>query len=184
MDNKNIEEWKKRTKAPTDTFCLLPWVHLSTRPNGHMRVCCTANASSVGATNDKKHGGEVGVLKQADGKPANLNVTDLMSSWNNDYMKNVRKQMLNGEKPASCLKCYAEEDAGHMSKRFWETEYWARRVDLKEIIEETSVEGEIPPKIRYLDLRLGSKCNLKCIMCSPHDSSMWVPDWIKLHQYL
>ena len=36
-------------------------------------------------------------------------------------------------------------------------------------------------KIRYLDLRLGSKCNLKCIMCSPHDSSMWVPDWIKLH---
>jgi sulfatase maturation enzyme AslB (radical SAM superfamily) len=181
MTNKNTEEWRKRTKAPTDTFCLLPWIHLSTRPNGHMRVCCTANASSVGATNDKKHGGEVGVLKQSDGKPANLNVTDLMSSWNNDYMKNVRKQMLNGEKPASCLKCYAEEDAGHMSKRFWETEYWARRVDLKEIIEETSVEGEIPPKIRYLDLRLGSKCNLKCIMCSPHDSSLWVPDWIKLH---
>ena len=25
----------------SDTFCLLPWVHLSTRPDGSMRVCCT-----------------------------------------------------------------------------------------------------------------------------------------------
>ena len=29
-------------KLPSDTFCLLPWVHLSTRPDGSMRVCCTA----------------------------------------------------------------------------------------------------------------------------------------------
>ena len=36
------------SKVPSDTFCLLPWVHLSTRPDGSMRVCCTANASSVG----------------------------------------------------------------------------------------------------------------------------------------
>ena len=39
--------------APSKTFCILPWVHLSTRPDGQMRVCCTANASSVGPTNDK-----------------------------------------------------------------------------------------------------------------------------------
>ena len=38
-----------------------------------MRVCCTANASaSVGATNDKEHGGRVGIIKTEDGKPANL----------------------------------------------------------------------------------------------------------------
>ena len=55
MTNKNVENWRKRTGAPTDTFCLLPWVHLSTRPDGSMRVCCTANASSVGATNDKEY---------------------------------------------------------------------------------------------------------------------------------
>ena len=85
-------------------------------------------------------------------------------------MKNVRKQMLNNEMPPSCMKCYKEEDAGHMSKRYWETEYWSRRVDMEEVIAETAEDGSIPPKIRYLDLRLGSKCNLKCIMCSPHDS--------------
>ena len=52
-----------KTKLPSETFCLLPWVHLSTRPDGSMRVCCTANASSVGPTNDKEHGGQVGILK-------------------------------------------------------------------------------------------------------------------------
>jgi len=90
---------------PSETFCLLPWVHLSTRPDGSMRVCCTANASSVGPTNDHTHYGQVGVLKTEDGKPNNLNVSDFETAWNSTYMKNVRKQMLAGEKPASCLKC-------------------------------------------------------------------------------
>ena len=168
-------------KLPSKTFCALPWMHLSTRPDGNMRVCCTANASSVGATNDKKHGGQVGVLKTAEGVPANLNNSDLMTAWNNDYMKNVRKQMLNGEMPASCIKCYKEEAAGHLSKRQWETDYWLNRYSIDEIIEDTKEDGSIPPKIRYLDLRMGSKCNLKCIMCSPHDSSLWVKDWLDVY---
>ena len=168
-------------KLPSKTFCALPWMHLSTRPDGNMRVCCTANASSVGATNDKKHGGQVGILKKDDGVPANLNNSDLMSSWNNDYMKNVRLQMLNGEKPPACLKCFKEEDAGHNSKRMWETEYWMNRYSLEDMIGETKEDGSIPPKIRYIDLRMGSKCNLKCIMCSPHDSSLWVKDWLDVY---
>ena len=146
------------TKLPSETFCLLPWVHLSTRPDGSMRVCCTANASSVGATNDKVHGGQVGILKTDDGRPNNLNVSDFESAWNSDYMKNVRKQMLAGEKPPSCLKCYKEEDAGHKSKRQWETDYWGQRVDLDKIISDTQPDGEVPPNLAYIDLRFGTKC--------------------------
>lgn len=88
-------------KLPSDTFCILPWVHLSTRPDGQMRVCCTANASSVAATNDKIGGGNVGVLKDEEGRPNNLNVSDFLSSWNSTYMKSVRKMMLDGDKPAA-----------------------------------------------------------------------------------
>ena len=55
-----------------------------------MRVCCTANASlKVGKTNDKEHGGQVGILKTEDGKPNNPNVSDFLTSWNSTYMKNV-----------------------------------------------------------------------------------------------
>ncbi len=161
----------------SDTFCILPWVHLSTRPDGSMRVCCTANASSVGATNDKEHGGQVGILKDEEGRPNNLNVSDFLSSWNSTYMKNVRKQMLNGEMPPSCLKCYKEEAAGHNSKRMWETAYWSNRVNVDTLLENTNEDGSVPPQLAYIDLRFGTKCQLACVMCSPHDSSGWIKDW-------
>jgi len=163
------------------TFCILPWIHLSTRPDGSMRVCCTANASSVGPTNDKEHGGMVGVLKTDDGKPNNLNVSDFVTSWNSDYMKNVRLQMLNGEKPPSCLKCYKEEEAGHKSKRQWETAYWSKRVLIDKLVSETNKDGSVPPKLAYIDLRFGTKCQLSCVMCSPHDSSGWIKDWKEIY---
>lgn len=159
------------------TFCILPWVHLSTRPDGSMRVCCTANASSVGPTNDRVHGGQVGILKTEDGKPNNLNVSDFVSSWNSTYMKNVRKQMLNGEIPPSCIKCFKEEAAGHNSKRMWETRYWSERVDVDKLIADTNDDGSVPPQLTYIDLRFGTKCQLACVMCSPHDSSGWITDW-------
>lgn len=159
------------------TFCILPWIHLSTRPDGSMRVCCTANASSVGPTNDKSHGGMIGVLKDEEGRPNNLNVSDFLSSWNSTYMKNVRLQMINGEEPPSCKKCYIEERSGHNSKRQWETKYWSARVDVHELLQETQPDGSIPPKLSYIDLRFGTKCQLACVMCSPHDSSGWIKDW-------
>ena len=169
-------------KLPSDTFCILPWMHLSTRPDGSMRVCCTANASSVGATNDKEHGGRVGIVKTEDGKPANLNISDLHSSWNNSYMRSVRKMMINGEKPASCLKCYKEEAAGHRSKRQWETEYWMRDgIDPFKLVEETYEDGSTDAKLAYIDIRMGTKCQLGCVMCSPHDSSGWIKDWNKVY---
>jgi hypothetical protein len=142
-----------------------------------MRVCCTANASSVGPTNDKEHGGQVGILKDDEGRPNNLNVSDFQTAWNSDYMKNVRKQMLAGEKPPSCLKCYKEEAAGHRSKRQWETHYWSQRVDVDKVLQETNEDGSVPPNLAYIDLRFGTKCQLACVMCSPHDSSGWIKDW-------
>jgi hypothetical protein len=162
---------------PSDTFCILPWVHLSTRPDGSMRVCCTANASSVGSTNDKEYGGQVGILKTDEGKPNNLNVTDFQTAWNSNYMKNVRRQMLNGEKPPSCLKCYKEEAAGHNSKRMWETAYWSERVNVNDLVANTADDGSVPPQLAYIDLRFGTKCQLACVMCSPHDSSGWIKDY-------
>ncbi len=121
-----MSDERSKFKLPSNTFCALPWMHLSSRPDGSMRTCCTSNASSVQDpdSNKKIGGGQVGVVKREDGVPANFNTTTLEEAWNSSYMRNVRKMMLRGEKPAPCLKCYKEEDAGHYSKRNWETEYW------------------------------------------------------------
>ena len=46
--------------------------------------------------------------------------------------------------------------------------------------DDVQVAEEIPLDIRYVDIRLGNLCNLKCRMCNPWSSSMWVKDWNKI----
>jgi pyruvate-formate lyase-activating enzyme len=141
-----------------------------------MRLCCSANAS--GAGNDHT----VGLVKNETGRPANFGRETPMSAWNNEYMRDVRLTMLEGKIPASCTKCHKEEFNGVASKRIWETGTWVEDgIDLPELIKQTEEDGTVPESLVYLDLRLGHTCNLKCIMCSPHDSSMWVADHKKLY---
>lgn len=161
----------------TPTFCVLPWIHFATRPNGDMRLCCSSNASGAG----KDH--TVGLVKMENGKPANFGRETPMEAWNNEYMKSVRTTMLKGEIPASCTKCFQEEKVGIVSKRVWETGTWhldENGVDIPHLIEQTKEDGTVPEELVYLDLRLGHTCNIKCVMCSPHDSSKWVIDHKKL----
>lgn len=173
-----IGHWQERIKNSTgsSTFCVLPWIHFATRPNGDMRLCCSANASGAGENHT------VGLVKNETGKPANFGRETPMSAWNNDYMRSVRTTMLQGEIPASCGKCFEEESKGVASKRIWETGSWTLEgIDLEELVKQTQEDGTIPEKLVYLDLRLGHTCNLKCVMCSPHDSSMWVQDHKKIY---
>jgi MoaA/NifB/PqqE/SkfB family radical SAM enzyme len=156
----------------TNTFCPLPWIHLATRPNGDVRVCCTANASGAGKEDIK----DAGLVKQ-DGLNVNLKTHTIQEIWNSEYMKSIRLQMLNNEIPSSCTKCFEEESNGVVSKRLWETNVWQERLDIDSIVNQTAKDGSLPVNIPYFDLRLGNMCQLKCIMCSPHDSSSWIKEW-------
>jgi len=172
-----LGKWQREIESVSGscTFCVLPWIHFATRPNGDMRLCCSANASGAG----KDH--KVGLVKKEDGTPANFGKDAPMEAWNNEYMKSVRKTMLAGKIPASCTKCFNEEKVGVVSKRIWETGTWHKDgVDIPELIKQTQEDGTVPETLRYLDLRLGHTCNIKCVMCSPHDSSKWVADWQRL----
>jgi MoaA/NifB/PqqE/SkfB family radical SAM enzyme len=154
------------------TFCPLPWIHLATRPNGDVRLCCTSNASGAGVTDDKTIG-----LVKSQGQILNLTTSKISDIWNSETLKTTRLQMLNDEIPLSCTKCFEEESKGITSKRQWETIVWNERVNIDTIVEKTQEDGSLPVSIPYFDLRLGNLCQLKCIMCSPHDSSSWIKDW-------
>ena len=170
--------WQNKiaSSSGSKTFCILPWIHFATRPNGDMRLCCSANASGAGGDHT------VGLVKNELGVPANFGKETPMSAWNNDYMKSVRKIMLEGNIPNSCNKCFKEESNGVASKRVWETGSWIEEgTDIQELISSTEEDGTIPNRLVYLDLRLGHTCNLKCVMCSPHDSSQWVPEHKKIY---
>lgn len=154
------------------TFCPLPWIHLATRPNGDVRVCCTANASGAGEVDDKR----AGLIKYND-MEMNLGNNTIEEVWNSESMKSIRLDMLNDRIPYSCKKCFVEESNGIVSKRQWETEVWSQRIDIISVVKKTSADGSLPVNIPYFDLRLGNMCQLKCVMCSPHDSSSWIKDW-------
>jgi MoaA/NifB/PqqE/SkfB family radical SAM enzyme len=84
----------------------------------------------------------------------------------------LRKQFLNGEKPSSCSSCWKEEAVGKTSKR---QHMWLKAG----VIGQTHIQKNIVSP-RFIDLKLGNICNLKCRICSPHSSSQWTNDMIKI----
>lgn len=145
---------------------------MATRPNGDVRLCCTSNASGAGVVDSK----EIGLVKD-NGVRMNLRDHTIKEVWNSKFMRDTRSQMVSGTVPESCTKCFSEESKGIKSKRYWETEVWNERLDLNKLVSTMSDDGSMPMNIPYFDLRLGNLCNLKCVMCSPHDSSAWIKDW-------
>lgn len=155
-------------------FCILPFIHLSTRTDGRMQICCTANSSS---TNEEQY---IGCNRKDDGSFVELHKDKPQDYWNTHYMKSLRLAMLKGEKPSVCRKCYQEEEVGYRSKRMWENDEWSDKLDYNSIIENVNADGSMPYGIHYIDMKLGNACNLACVMCNPSDSSLWIPDWNKL----
>ena len=176
-EDTKLGHWQRKIAelSNSQTFCVLPWIHFATRPNGDMRLCCNSNSSGAGFDH------EIGLVKNETGRPANFGTETPMSAWNNEYMRSVRTTMMDGNIPSSCNKCFDEEHKGVVSKRMWETGTWVEEgIDIPELIVQTQEDGTVPENLVYLDLRLGHTCNLKCIMCSPHDSSQWVSDHKKV----
>lgn len=178
--NTQLGEWQEKitTVSGSHSFCVIPWIHLATRPNGDMRLCCGSNASGV-----ENGDYTIGLVKNQNGDPVNFSKELPVQAFNNNFMKTVRRSMLDGNIPNSCKKCFDEESRGIASKRIWETGTWFydEHIDIPDLIAQTAEDGSVPYKLQYLDLRLGHTCNLKCIMCSPHDSSMWVPEHKKIY---
>jgi sulfatase maturation enzyme AslB (radical SAM superfamily) len=90
--------------------------------------------------------------------------------------------MLRGEEPPVCHGCFEAERAGLESKRQRE----ARIYDLTEERARalTAGDGAIAPDLRYVELRLGNICNLKCRTCNPASSSKWHGDYAALEKRL
>jgi MoaA/NifB/PqqE/SkfB family radical SAM enzyme len=136
------------------TFCVVPWTHLATNPSGAYRVCCNAmNGQNL--------------VRDDQGRPYKVRETSAENVWHSPTYKKIRQQMLDGERPEMCQRCFREEDHGARSAR----------TNWNEIPLPDDLSLEPKMQVRYVDLRLGNLCNLKCRMCNPYSSSQWVKDW-------
>lgn len=146
-------------KLPSDTFCVLPFMHAAVSPTGSFRVCCNSNPK-----NNK--------IWKTENKEYKMFRDDINEVWNSPSYKKIRKEFIDGNRPETCQRCFREEDAGIRSPRIGYNEKWFK--------DDVQVAEEIPLDVRYVDIRLGNLCNLKCRMCNPWSSSMWVKDWNKV----
>lgn len=107
-----------------------------------------------------------------DGTPYKIFRDDLAEVWSSDTYKTIRQQMLNGVEPEMCERCFREEKSGIKSARQSWNNKW---------IEDRDYSNEPELDIRYVDIRLGNLCNLKCRMCNPYSSNQWIKEWSLLH---
>ena len=150
------------------TFCPLPWLHLGTHPHGGVTPCCISDMTAgKNRARDFTDNGD---------KVFNLNDHDINTHMNSDYFKQIRKEMLNDVEPKACTRCYEEERKGINSKRIHESEVYSYfNSDYASRL--TSEDGSIPMDLRFVELRLGNVCNIRCRTCNPASSSRWVKDY-------
>ena len=151
-----------------DTFCPLPWLHLGTHPHGGVTPCCISDMTAgKNRARDFDDNGDVYF---------NLNDHNINTHMNSDYFKQIRKEMLNDLEPKACKRCYNEERKGIESKRVHESKiYKDFNPDYASRL--TSEDGSIPMDLRFVELRLGNVCNVRCRTCNPASSSRWVKDY-------
>jgi hypothetical protein len=157
------------------TYCALPWIHLGTHPHGGVTPCCISD-HTAGRNRARDFGDNGDVF-------FNLNEHSIDQHMNSDYFREIRMQMLASEKPAACMRCYDEEDKGIRSKRIHENSIypahnfrWARHA--------TDNAGAIDLDLRFVELRLGNACNVRCRTCNPASSSQWRKDYNQLVESL
>ena len=146
------------------SFCIIPFIHLTSKPNGAVRLCCFS----------KKY------IKDKDGKQLFFGKDSFEKIWNGHEMRNIRISMLNGKKLSECQNCWDEEKNGKESKRIRENRrFFENHKDRLETAQKN--KGYLSKYPSYLDLRLGNKCNLKCRTCNPLFSSSWYRE-LKKHE--
>lgn len=140
-------------------WCPVPWSHIAVKSNGALRICSHSQS-----------GGNKNTLLEKDGR--SLRIDDISEALNSDTLKEVRLTFLNNEWPEQCRRCKIEQDSGKRSRNQWEaTMYDFTREDAINI---TLPDGEIiEQRVLSMDLRLGNKCNLQCVMCYPGESNQW-----------
>lgn len=138
-----------------------PFTGLATREDGAVKACCRSHP--VGSIQEQS----------------------LEEIWNNDTMRRIREQVLNGERPPECAPCFNLEEQGVESLRQRHIKGFIpeARINLypdalKGLREDYSMPFEFPT----MEIKLNNLCNLKCRMCNPMDSTSW-NDWSEIEDF-
>ena len=153
---KDMTPREKELLIESESFCMLPWMHLHAFPDGRAYPCCFAF--------DKLHVG-------------NVNEQSMEEVFNGPKMKQMRLNMLANKKSRECVKCYDQEDSGFFSLRLSSNKHFGHNINMTE---NTKPDGTADFIIKYWDIRFSNLCNMACRSCGTWFSSNWYEDHKKL----
>ena len=156
----------------SESFCVIPWLGMSTKPSGAARVCCLMS-------NSKSH--TKGILQKENGEYYNLGTDSFDEIKNATKAKEVRVALLAGNKIEECNTCWVKESHGSGSRRLNANNEYKDVLTEEKARALTNEDGSIDIEPVYWDLRFGNLCNLKCVMCHPASSSQWYEDYALLY---
>jgi sulfatase maturation enzyme AslB (radical SAM superfamily) len=152
-----LTEQQKYQLIDSETFCMLPWIHLHGWPDGRAYPCCLGK-------------GEYPV--------GNFKEKTMREIWNDTDMREMRVNMLADKPCKQCGDCYEQENAGFASMRNNSNKNFGNFISE---IDATRPDGSLPDmKLHYWDVRFSNICNLKCRSCGSIFSSRWYDDDVKL----
>jgi hypothetical protein len=137
------------------TFCLHPFTGLATREDGAVKVCCRSQP--------------VGWIQEQ----------SMEDIWNGAAMREVRRQVLCGERPEVCKPCFDLEDQGveSLRQRHINGVIPEARINLyPDALDVLRDDYTMPFEFPTMEIKINNLCNLKCRMCNPLDSTSW-QDW-------
>lgn len=135
-------------KKSDSTFCVIPFTSITTSPNNHWRQCCDSPP-----------------LIEYDGQYFSIFEYNIEDMWNHEFYKTLRMDLINGVKNPACNKCWKNEEAGAFS-------YRKKANTNNNLIDENTLtkvyedNGHLDLHPKYIVLKIGNLCNLKCIMCN------------------
>lgn len=144
---------RRKLDTVSSSFCLAKWMQVTIHlQNGFNHSCHHPNLHKISLDEIKEN-------------PSALH--------NTAYKKELRAQMLKGERPKECDYCWRVEDTAgaHYSDRIVKSsDYWA--MPAFEKIASAPPDRDINPS--YVEVSFGHDCNFKCAYCAPNiSSSIW-----------
>lgn len=144
-------------------FCVAPWTHTYCSPTGERRLCC---ASREEASFQKQYIDADSISNASDFSPISID-----KHWNSDYMKDIRRRILSGEKIPQCDVCNDQILNLYTYKSYFTRTLFPNKIE--EIINSTDSSGYTTMEPISYDYRISNLCNFKCRMCGDQLSSSW-----------
>ena len=138
------------SKNKIKNFCHNAFLGLDISPSGKLKPCCKYENDFLPKFNLNQ-----GISKYKESQ----------------FLRDLQRQFLNDEKPAGCVRCWEEEDAGIRSKR--QLDYDRHQTSFDQHDTSTTI-------FKNISLAFGNLCNLACRICKPANSSKWSAEMKKI----